>query len=1459
MKRLFTLVTPKYRHLEGYSQLKQNSLVRMMVMAIVMMIVAPSALKANDGRLAGNCFDEIHYNFTNAANNNVIPTFGANYTGVSYSSGVKQGQSLGDQDLSNLAFRFEGSENTQGHRWWYANGGLYHKCTKDPSNRGAFMAILGLRAGDKVRVFFSGTLRYASPGDNQPNVHMVKEWNYSDGDFYTKGNNPTVDNNTGYIITSDGDLVLRADGEATINEIVIYKAKTAGVDVIKGTSQAGNPTYTCTITSKGRLPLNDFAVPYVQCSFGYPKTDFALIDEASYAEGANLAFVYNYTMDQALKLNELVPTAGTFYAFKPTASGKITVNGGIETTPWDGHTPGRFCVFKYKLNNTPEIYGVYKESLSVPFTFDVDANYIYYVCENVDDNVKGRLHLNSFTFENTSMDVENLGVVVNLGEGQTGAYITKVSGITSNNDFTATVKRVSSSINPSGLQLSIVEKDNENWFYLSGIAFNEGKDKAGTIIYDVTAKNGKGEAAIVITLPYHADFDDVSTDKKDPSRTYGHTWNFIDPRNSDSSIGNSLTGTGAVAGTTSGILSIGQYKDESSQFHEEVDKREWAYAQRQTGSAGGYHDPMYKNVFDMEGDNADMIWETEGLWFDTGTNLSCIYNEKNALAWNTDPLEQKGNPVNFKTLQLVDDSGNPKTTTDNNGKTVEVNEDPDRYVGLLPDPNGKSSFTIPCLKDGDRVLIFMKSGEATGTNGIFLKVHGALDAEGTPIDENDLYKAGGTNWIHSRYEGCYHFIKKGDGDMKFDMVGGSMCKLMYIRIYQGKRIDTNDIVSTKYIANADGTTTKDAGHLLFINDKDATEGDYSQFSEHYSGKGQNAGFQVLTYSGNLNASSFTGDKFKIGGTYNNLLDFKSTVGEMGVFRLRVKDLTYTNEANKNKNYVADLCDRNFTVGYRDKVDYPYTWDFTDVNVFSNSDNNKKIKNEATRYVETPNKYENTGWDISLFDENGNMKVNSGVDPSAENQIFSADKAGFGNQLWADGGVIAEMRGLWFYTDDNDPRYNDCLQITDGGLRLANTPDSDDDPANNTQRKAWWNYKMVVPSVPADAAVYLRMKRDETVPADAKSHSNIDNADVYFLASRFNFGVASAAEKTNLPITADRKNQADYSCFKVPGTTDEWIVAIKNTTGKEDHLTFTLNGWILEKVAVSKDPKAIGKTGYATESRARRIDHSLTSYFTGKDIKGYTASYGTTTSSTGSTTPDYSRVVLTEFTNTSKTNLAASTNGQEHGGCILYHAGGTSTDRSVSILDGGFHLFVPDMHDGKDADGNDIATNDVDVSNNILIAFNPTKDACALTNLATGFIGTDAADGDKILVLSAKKYKYGTNGADVQEGYDVSFVRVDPKGNSNQGASLKHCSAYIKMPAGQMKVLSDNNNAKAMIVFSDDLFGQNDGIATGIENAEVQENINVGNAEWYNLNGQKLNGKPSSGGLYIMNGKKVLVK
>ena len=175
-----------------------------------------------------------------------------------------------------------------------------------------------------------------------------------------------------------------------------------------------------------------------------------------------------------------------------------------------------------------------------------------------------------------------------------------------------------------------------------------------------------------------------------------------------------------------------------------------------------------------------------------------------------------------------------------------------------------------------------------------------------------------------------------------------------------------------------------------------------------------------------------------------------------MFRLRETDVEYTEK------YVADFSDRNFTVGYRDKVDnYPYTWDLTDIKGFSST----ALSNEASNYVSSKvvnNDEYGDQWDISLFDANGYMKLNTGFDPEGNNHIFDAHRIGYGNQLWADTGVIPETRGLWFYSDDNYALYNDCMQITSEGISFCNTAAVDG-------HEPWWNYKMVVPDVPKNAA------------------------------------------------------------------------------------------------------------------------------------------------------------------------------------------------------------------------------------------------------------------------------------------------------------------------------------------------------------------------------------------------------
>lgn len=1377
MKRLFTFATPRCRELESSSRRKLNMLVRMLVMAVAMMILAPSTMKGATTTIDLETPGTVAYNAANGtANYEINVQMGANYSGITNAKvGNKvdyrnKSTSWKTTDISRLAFNYNyngvGNADTDGDGFYFrrdaSNGvkqsGLYN------SRWNQEFAVLNLKPGDAVTFTYGGG---AESGDNA-NLRIVREIDQNgSGGWLTqvgKGQTTSYTYNVGFL----GDLVVRANLGTFIKKIEIV-SNPAQYEIVTN----GNAT-TFRFTASGSLEENDYAIPFLSASFG-SINDYLVVQDLK-------AHMYNSEGNEDLKTQgvNFQPSAGSFYAFKPTSSGTISVKGSLQgekihvfvynpalgtVGDWDEKVPDNF----------------YRDTFtSGEFSFSVVKDKIYYICQDNNNESGNAFHLSEFTFTH-AFKVEQLAKIVDLEKDVANGWIqlTKIEGAGGHD---IKVKRCTGNISPS-----IETKIEHDYLYMKEPQFTEGTDNAGTVIFDVETDGG--DIVFVATFPYHASFNDV--ENPDPYRTYGHTWNFIDPRNSDSNIGNCLIRNGIASfntGETTGILSIGRYTDENSQFYHETQNREWTFSQRQTGSSGGGHDPYYLNVFDMEGDNADMIWETEGLWFDTGTNLSCIYNENDAV---DDPF--KTNPLNF-----VSPGSN----------------DPDRYVGLLPvTDDKKSSFTIPGLKDGDRVLIFMKSGEGSGTNGIFLNITGAKDALGKKIttDENDpdtWYKAGGTNWQHDRYEGCYHFIKDGDGNMTFDMQSGSMCKLLYIRIYTGQRIVTTNIVSS---------ATGDAGRLLFMNDKGAalgSDGQGSQFSLRFRGKGQHSTNQVLTYSGNLNAASFTGDNFKVTGAYSHLIDFKSKVGEIGMFRLRMNDIEYSS------NYVADFCDRNFTVGYRDKVDsYPYTWDFTDIQGFSST----KMSDEANNYPidAADNDAYGHEWDISLFDAEGNMKVNTGYDPITNNLIFSPHKIGNGNQLWAGDGVIPETRGLWFYSEDDSESgytseyssslYNDCLQITDEGIRFANVPDDEG------KRVAWWNYKMVVPDVPADGAVYLRMTRDDVVSDDAKSWSDIDNADVPFVATRFKF--ASQSAKTEVFTTTEVKGNGDYAFYKVPNTTNEWILAVKNTTGNVEHLTFTLNGWVVKKVAVSTDPKTVNVKGYASESRDHAIDHALTSFLTGKDIKAYTVS-----------SPDYENHTLTLTDVGSATNYVLPANQ----GCVI-NAG----ESNLNVLDGGFHLFVPDMHDGEKAFSGD----------NMLVA-----------NVETEGLLLDMFDGeDDELTNYALTYRYqmlkedGTPYGDVIEG-DEMFYRV-----SNKRIKLHKNSAYLQLPTSEVKPSPSRPAGCPMFSFIFTELDEGETVITGIEEAGVLLVDEEANAVWYNLNGQKINGKPSARGIYIRNGKKVFVK
>lgn len=981
---------------------------------------------------------------------------------------------------------------------------------------------------------------------------------------------------------------------------------------------------------------------------------------------------------------------------------------------------------------------------------------------------------------------------------------------------------------------------------IKDIQFAEGKNPAGVVLIKIGDKSDRYDPVYAFTVAYSADaqYDD---DNADGSR--GHTWDFSTNSLNGLEWTSPYNANGAVAsdfgtyfndyfarGENSGVNSQSLLAREMNYTVNNVQRSDWMLNYRIQRADGTKFDPRFLSKYDMEGDNADMIYDTEGMVLLTSSNQACIFNEF------------KGNDVHSSAT------------------------DPDRYVGILPG----GSFLIPWLEPEDRVIIWMGSGVGTGNEQMVFNIENAYDAKHTLIKSTDEYVAGGSQWNgnngDNNYRGCYHFFAKDKGDMVFRMIAGSMCKIYKIQIYRGDRIKTNDLVP------ADENSP-----LYFLNAETSNEVATGNYTIQYRGKGEAVdGPEVVGKTGNLKDSSFNSSKLTTNED-KTVVTFTSTKGDFGVFNMRLNDM------ERNNKYVADFADHNFPIGYYEEMQHPYTWDFTDANRF----NEGILASEYKTY-----KSDGTNAGLNIWDEN--TKFNWYANDKSD-MLFAP-----GGQIYATDKMIAETRGIQF-TPLNMNMANATLQATNDGLIIDGGADDaysydvsagDDvkglplgdgyDNSKDEKKKIW--------EMPWEAACSDHpepLNYDSSLESDPRMGWKITIPNFPNLTAAY-IRVGTIAGKTpkltlDFVRTENDENgnpapnlKAKWNYFKRivdngDGTKDIIIGVSPSNSADNQPLSFILNNVVLKKIATSKDIKYIGKTGYATESRHRPIDHRLSEFFTNEPIKAYQAYFEGEGEST-----DYSKLVLEEVNvmpaapnhkqyadvqdqEREHDEYPNETSDNQYGyGTILYHSTGTelrdgNTDKTVDVIDGGFHLFVPDMHDldAEKLNGEDYPGPD-DISKNVMIAklYNENVFACIAKDKY--FVGP--YDGNNTnLILSAKKYAYGNNGADVSEGYEVFFVRVDPKGNDGKGAKVSGHSAYMQIPTDKMKKLSTISvtQAKMNSFFGDDPFGDvYEGIATGI--SEVTEQGSK-TAEWYTIDGRKLNGMPTQQGLYIVNGKKVMVK
>lgn len=420
-------------------------------------------------------------------------------------------------------------------------------------------------------------------------------------------------------------------------------------------------------------------------------------------------------------------------------------------------------------------------------------------------------------------------------------------------------------------------------------------------------------------------------------------------------------------------------------------------------------EPIFKSVYDMEGDNADMIHETAGLVFHVGANQLGIWNE------NPDPESS------FQ----------------------------DRYLGLM---NG-GKLVIPRLKADDRVVIKMGSygncDDDIANEPATIKLTNAKDAMGTLIPSDAEYVIGGsipyatgTTDDVTIPHGEYHFkvastSTTDDTDFAIEVTEDTkLLKIYSIEIYRNAANNNADILTENEV-------TGNKNEILYTADVNGNKSSAEtiDIQLRYNGKNEPKSYfapakgDKANYTGTFRnkAVTFTGS----GDTYT----YTPENTEFGAFKARMGVKTTDNA------YVTDYADRYMAVGYRETKPYPYTWDFTDLRSYVGTQaNHDYLSPELSQPVSEWGS--TTTYDYALH-------LTTDKSPGV---LFAS-----GSQLYAGANVFEESAGIGFKRDESLSlselkAYDEGLQLLTNGLKL-------DCPSNE--------YRLVIPQVGANAAVYVR--------------------------------------------------------------------------------------------------------------------------------------------------------------------------------------------------------------------------------------------------------------------------------------------------------------------------------------------------------------------------------------------------
>ena len=737
----------------------------------------------------------------------------------------------------------------------------------------------------------------------------------------------------------------------------------------------------------------------------------------------------------------------------------------------------------------------------------------------------------------------------------------------------------------------------------------------------------------------------------------------------------------------------------------------------------------------------------------------------------------------------------------------------DRYVGLhqgatliIPHETWKNKG-----HEAGKTHIRIKMGRF-GSTGIRLTITNGLDALGNRITGTGTYEIGGSAWWGDKGDnhqrGEYHFIvdnldnNENDFSITVESGGGTWLKLYSIEVYE---YDADNIITENSVLG-------DVYQLLNNGGTLGADGAAGRYYLHYRGKAESTKIlaSTITTSGNITTNDANKGFNQL--EASSVADFTSPthtytshIGDFGTFGMQIGCYTHQVTIGETKyQYCTDYASRRQSVGYMESKSYPYTWDFTDIYAHAFESNDRMAGFDSGKSEQY---YQRSGEHLwaSLPDSKFGLRL--ALD-AGHNVMFCG-----GSQLWYGQTIIPEAAGLAFTPVNYDNAYDYSLSLSADGLTFAQG------------NRDWWGWRVTVPSVDVNGAIYIHAKKEPV--------ANLYAVKYYIGWEPYMDGEEEKYKpvnnKTTMVSFPSATNNGSGVANIISVTDDEVIYAVYNNHSVNEDITLFFNGLTVNKIAVSTDKKTVNKNGWASESRARVIDPSLTAEMTGQDFRTYIVT-GVDANVTHATMQLIGSKTITS-------NLLGSASSNTKNACLIQRVGGGE----LAIVNGGFHLFVPDMH------YSDELKSEYDTSGNMLKA-----------QLATGTVPASETISENKYINFVFSYRYrdvdpstgAIIGSAVYEG-PQGFYRV-----AGSGANSSGNQAYLPLLQSIVN-LQDWSSASRCVTLT---FDEDEG--GDVTNIEVIPDIvsqNTVENVYYSLSGQKLNGKPAKGGIYICNGKKVVIK